>query len=68
MVAPAGGGDAEDRGRLRDRDARMLLEERHQRQHPREPLLVPAARWMLGATPGGFVFDVATGRLNEVTS
>jgi ergothioneine biosynthesis protein EgtB len=25
---------------------------------PREPLLIPAGRWMLGAQPGGFVFDV----------
>jgi gamma-glutamyl hercynylcysteine S-oxide synthase len=25
---------------------------------PREPLLVPAGRWMLGCAPGGFVFDV----------
>jgi ergothioneine biosynthesis protein EgtB len=24
---------------------------------PREPLLFPATRWPLGATPGGFVFD-----------
>jgi ergothioneine biosynthesis protein EgtB len=24
---------------------------------PREPLLFPATRWTLGATPGGFVFD-----------
>jgi gamma-glutamyl hercynylcysteine S-oxide synthase len=25
---------------------------------PREPVLVPAQRWLLGAHPGGFVFDV----------
>ena len=25
---------------------------------PRDPLLVPAGRWMLGSPPGGFVFDV----------
>ncbi|WP_395685644.1 SUMF1/EgtB/PvdO family nonheme iron enzyme [Caenimonas koreensis] len=25
---------------------------------PREPMLVPAQRWSLGARPGGFVFDV----------
>ena len=25
---------------------------------PREALLVPAGRWMLGSAPGGFVFDV----------
>ena len=25
---------------------------------PREPLLVPATRWMLGSPPMGFVFDV----------
>ena len=25
---------------------------------PREPMLVPAGRWMLGSQPGGFVFDV----------
>jgi ergothioneine biosynthesis protein EgtB len=25
---------------------------------PREPMLIPAGRWMLGSQPGGFVFDV----------
>ena len=26
--------------------------------HAREPLLVPAGRWLLGSRPGGFAFDV----------
>ena len=29
-----------------------------QGQQARAPLLVPAARWLLGVSPGGFVFDV----------